>query len=154
MFTQSSSIIITSSPETIWKLLTDPAVVNQYFPDIKLKIDRYVGGEILFMRDREGKSYTDKGIITEITPNESLTYNYRSFWSALPDVPESYFPVSYSLEVLPKTQTKVTISQSAETQVKADEAAKNWVETLTRIKAILDSSSDLNFFTVFSSLML
>lgn len=97
MFTQSSSIIITSSPETIWKLLTDPAVVNQYFPDIKLKIDRYVGGEILFMRDREGKSYTDKGIITEITPNESLTYNYRSFWSALPDVPESYFPVSYSL---------------------------------------------------------
>ncbi len=146
MFTQSTSIIITSPPETVWKLLIDPNFEKQYFYGSKLKIDLRVGGEMIFEGTNESKNFVGKGIITELTPNESLSFNFLNSLSQFEDVPENYFPMSYLLEVLPKTQTKLTITQGARTQSEVDKCFKNWEEVLAKLKIIIDSSSNMWFF--------
>lgn len=147
MFSKPTSITIQAMPDVVWKFLTDPTLVKMYFYDTNLEADWVVGGKILFKGEYEGKPYEDVGIITEITPQKSLSYNYRSSWSELPDEPENYVPINYLIEIVGPNQTKLTVTQYALTQQEADQSSKSWETNLTKMRDLIyQTGGDHSFF--------
>src|SRR5471030_2919380 len=96
--TLKTTITFDEPATKVWKGLTDPAIVKQYFFGTDLKSDWKVGGPITFSGEWEGKAYKDGGIILEIDPPKLLKYTYWSSMSGTEDKPENYNNVTYELK--------------------------------------------------------
>src|ERR1700742_5273108 len=81
----------------VWKGLTDPAIVKQYFFGTQLAADWRVGGRITFSGEWEGHKYEDGGTILEIDAPKLLKYTYWSSMMGLEDKPENYYNITYNL---------------------------------------------------------
>lgn len=119
-----TSITINAAAALVWKALTDPEIVKQYFFGTEQTSDWQKGGDIVWTGEWDGKTYRDHGKILDIVPGSYLQYSYWSSMSNLPDIPENYQVVSYDLSETDGVTT-LTISQD---NVK-DEAAKEHSET-------------------------
>ena len=108
-------IIINASSARVYKAITDPEQVTQWFPDIE-SIEPKIGGKILFKffeldtADRQSKNSKDdhmlEGKIIELEKNKKLTYTWGH--SEIPD--SAITKVSWVLEEIGKTKkTRVTI---------------------------------------------
>jgi uncharacterized protein YndB with AHSA1/START domain len=121
----------------VWKGLTDPAIVKQYFFGTNLKSDWKVGGPITFSGEWEGKTYTDGGIILDIDPPRLLKYTYWSSMSGTEDKPENYNNITYELT----EKNGVTILTLTQDGVKSQEAMEhsenNWQSVFDGLKKIL-----------------
>ena len=105
------SIIIQSSSEKIWNVLTDPAKIKQYLFGTNVETDWMVGSKIVFQGQYQDQQYTDKGNVIENEANRLLKYNYWSGFSGLEDVPENYSMVSYLIEAMDGNEHKFTWHQ-------------------------------------------
>ncbi|MBL4677971.1 MAG: SRPBCC domain-containing protein [Mucilaginibacter sp.] len=137
--TLTTSISINASQAEVWKGLTDPEIVKQYFFGTIVKSDWKEGSPIVFTGEWEGKTYEDKGVIKEIDPGKYIKYTHWSSMGGTEDKPENYDDVSYSLDEK-NGVTTLTITQG---NVK-DEAAKqhseqNWQTILGGLKKILEA---------------
>jgi uncharacterized protein YndB with AHSA1/START domain len=137
-FTATVGIEFTSDVSKVWKGLTDPAVVRQYFFGTNLVCDWKVGKPIYFRGEWEGKSYEDKGTILDIKPGYMVKYNYWSSMSGMPDVPENYVDVTYTLS----SKNGVTILTIIQEGIKTVEAKKhseeNWKMVMGGLKKLLE----------------
>ena len=137
--TAKVSIEFHASPADVWKGLTDPAVVKQYFFGTNVVSDWKKGSPIFFRGEWEGKSYEDKGIILDIQPGSLLKFNYWSSMSGTPDSPENYMTVTYALvqkdeiTVLTVTQEGITTEESLK------HSSENWKTVFTGLKKILET---------------
>ena len=122
----------------VWKALTDPAVVKQYFFGTDLVTDWQVGGPIFFRGEWEGQTYEDKGTVLQYEPQKMLQYDYYSSMSSKPDLPENYQTITY--EVKPKdggtlliiTQTNVPSEESKE------HSEQNWLMVMGEMKKTVE----------------
>ena len=135
----STKIDINATAAEVWKGLTDPEIVKQYFFGTNVKSDWKPGSPITFSGEWEGKSYSDKGEIQEITPGKYVKYSYWSSMSGTEDKPENYQFVSYKLTEN-EGVTKLEIGQE---NVK-DEAAKehseqSWQSIFGKMKEMVES---------------
>jgi uncharacterized protein YndB with AHSA1/START domain len=119
-----TSISINAPAALVWKALTDPEIVKQYFFGTEQISDWQKGSDIVWTGAWDGKTYRDHGKILDIVPGSYLQYSYWSSMSNLPDIPENYQVVTYDLSETDGVTT-LTISQD---NVK-DEAAKEHSET-------------------------
>ena len=119
-----TSITINAPAALVWKALTDPEIVKQYFFGTEQISDWQKGSDIVWTGEWDGKTYRDHGKILDIVPGSYLQYSYWSSMSNLPDIPENYQQVTYDLSETDGVTT-LTISQD---NVK-DEAAKEHSET-------------------------
>ncbi len=123
--------------EKVWKALTDPAIVRQYFFGTDLETDWKVGSPIYFKGKWEGQEYQDKGEVLEYEHQERLAYSYLSNWSGMEDMPENYLWVCY--EVKPEgEQTHLTIHQSNYDEEKAQHSNENWASVVDAMKKIVE----------------
>ena len=94
----SSSIIINSTPEKIWDVLTNPDKIKIYLFGTEVKSDWKEQSPIVFQGEYNGQVYKDKGNVIEHKPSELLKYNYWSGFSGLDEKPENYSMVTYKIE--------------------------------------------------------
>lgn len=133
-----TSILIHAPLEKVWEAVTKPEIVKQYFFGTNLETTWEVGTPILFKGEWEGKEYVDKGIVQSFVPEKSLSYTYKSSSDESPDVPENYQLVTYQVD--PRdVGVELSISQTAETQEKADHSEKNWCMVLEEVKKLLEN---------------
>src|SRR4051812_42085292 len=92
-----TALTINAPAAEVWKGLTDPEIVKEYFFGTKLESDWKVGSPIIFSGEWDGKHYEDKGTILDITPGEYVKYSYWSSMSGTEDKPKNYANVSYRL---------------------------------------------------------
>lgn len=121
----------------VWDALTNPEIVKQYFFGSNLETDWSVGSLIFFKGEYEGKSYEDKGIVLEYTPNKKLVFSYLSNWSGLEDSPENYLRVSYEVEAIGE-QTQLTINQSNYDEEKAQHSEGNWKSVIDEMRKLIE----------------
>ena len=137
-FTALASITINASPASVWKALTDPAMIKQYLFGTEVVSDWKEGSEIIYKGIWEGKTYEDKGIILKIEPEKLLETNYWTSFSGLPDSPENYQKVTYQLS-RDGDNTVLTITQDG---IPTDEARAhsetNWAMVLDGLKKLLE----------------
>ncbi|HEY4608082.1 MAG TPA: SRPBCC domain-containing protein [Ilumatobacteraceae bacterium] len=143
--TASASIVVDRPREQVWRALTDPDLVSQYFMGATVKTDWEVGHPITFTGVWKDKPYEDKGEVLEFKPEEELSYSHWSPLSGADDTPENYHVVRLALDDATGGGTKVTLEQSnltggvteADRKSRAD-YEKNWSATLKGLKQVAE----------------
>ncbi|MGY4537231.1 uncharacterized protein YndB with AHSA1/START domain [Mucilaginibacter sp. UYNi724] len=122
----------------VWKGLTDPELVKQYFFGTVQKSDWQEGSPITWSGEWDGKSYEDKGVIKEIVAGKYVRYSYWSSMAGTEDKPENYADVSYELD----EKGDITILTITQDNIK-DEASKehsenNWRMMFDGLKKLIE----------------
>lgn len=133
------SIHIDAPVATVWKAVTDPGLVKQYFFNTDLVTNWKVGNPIYFRGEWDGQAYEDKGTVLAFEPQKMLQYDYLSSWSDKPDLPENYQTITY--ELTPKDNgTLLSITQNnVDSEAQKEHSEHNWEMVLGEMKKMLEA---------------
>jgi uncharacterized protein YndB with AHSA1/START domain len=133
------SIVINASPEVVFKAITDPEELTNWFPDSAVFNDR-IGGQVRFSFYKErskdlDRDYSPEGIVKEFIPNKKVSYTWRL--KDKPDFPETV--VTWELEEIEPHKTKVELVHSGFTgkergKLSSKEHDQGWSYFLGRLK--------------------
>ena len=129
--------VVKAPVEKVWEALTDAALVKQYFFGSNQETDWKVGSPVRFWGEYEGQRYEDKGKVLEYSHNQKLAYSYLSSWNNLPDEPDNYLYVSYSVKPV-DGGTELSITQSNYDEEKAQHSEQNWGVVIDGLKKIVE----------------
>jgi uncharacterized protein YndB with AHSA1/START domain len=132
------SISIMASAEEVWKALTTPELVKQWFFGVDTVTDWKVGSPLVHRGVYQGKPYEDKGEIIRFEPPRLLVHSHWSPVSGKPDSPENYEQVTWSLSDQ-NGPTELTITEdnlpSEEAKAVSEES---WKTVLNNLKELLE----------------
>jgi uncharacterized protein YndB with AHSA1/START domain len=142
--TASASVVVDRPRQQVWKALTEPDLVSQYFMGATVKTDWQVGHPITFSGTWKDKPFEDKGEILSFEPQQEMSYSHWSPLSGAEDAPDNYHVVHITLDDV-GGGTKVTLEQSnlnggvtdADRASRAD-YEKNWTSTLEGLKKVAE----------------
>jgi uncharacterized protein YndB with AHSA1/START domain len=133
-----NSITINAPAAKVWAALTKPDQIKQWFFGVDTQTDWRVGSPIVHKGEYQGKAYEDKGKIIAFEPQKRLTHSHWSPVSGLPDAPENYQNVTYSLDAHDgKTELTVTEVNLPSEEGKAT-SEKSWTMVLEALKKMLE----------------
>ena len=134
------TIHIKAPTSKVWDALTNPAIIKQWLFGTNVITDWKVGSPILFTGTWNGTEYKDKGNILLFEKEKTFQYNYWSGFSGLPDAPENYSTITFSL--LPDNgHTHLGLTQKDfANDTMFEHSDKNWDETLKLFKSICEKS--------------
>ena len=138
--TAEATVDINAPRSEVWRSLTDPERIKEYYLGAEVQTDWQVGSPITFKGEWEGKSYEDKGEILDVEPERKLTYSHWSPTGGKPDSPENYHVVDITLDDR-DGETQVTLRQSNlrggatdKDRANREHFEKNWKQMLDGLK--------------------
>lgn len=134
----TTKIDINAPAAEVWKGLTDPEIVKEYFFGTNVKSDWKVGSPITFSGEWEGKSYSDKGEIQEITPGKYVKYSYWSSMGGTEDKPENYANVSYTVDEHDGFTTLTVTQDNIKDLTSKEHSDQNWQTVFGGLKKLLE----------------
>lgn len=145
MAVQASQVktTINAPPTAVWKALTTPSALKQFFFGSDIVTDWRVGSPIRFRGTWNGKPYEDKGTIQTFEVDRRLAFTHWSPLSKLEDKPENYHIVSFDLQPV-NGRTEVVLTQTNQsdseplTPENRKEYAKNWTMLLDGLKKVVE----------------
>lgn len=107
-------VVIEASPERVWRALTGPELMPEWMgePTMNVRVETawIVGGPILISAFHHAP-FQANGTVTRFEPPRVVEYTQRSSVSRLPDVPESYSTLNFTLRALAAgTELTVTVT--------------------------------------------
>jgi uncharacterized protein YndB with AHSA1/START domain len=135
-----SNATIQAPIERVWRAITTPAEIKQWFFGVDTEADWRPGGRLIHRGEYQGKAYVDKGEILEFDPPRRLVHTHWSDVSGLPDAPEHYQQVAWDLvdrgdaTELSITERNLPSAEAAETSEQA------WAGALKGLKDRLERS--------------
>jgi uncharacterized protein YndB with AHSA1/START domain len=135
--TLKTAITFDEPIEKVWKGLTDPKLVKQYFFGTELSSDFKKGGRITFSGEWDGHKYEDGGTILEIDPPKVLKYSYWSSMSGTEDKPENYHNVTYELDEKNSVTTLVISQDGVKSRESMEHSENNWQSIFDALKQLL-----------------
>jgi len=133
-----TQIEIEATPDSVWKAIVTPSLVEKYFFGTTVRSDWKQGSSIVFSGAWDGKTFEDRGILLEILPRMRLQYTYWSSFSGLEDREENYSIVTYQL-VPTDSGTQVTVSQVGfANETASDHAIDGWEQVLGGMKKLVE----------------
>lgn len=137
--TTSCSITIRAAAEDVWEALTTPNIIERWFFGVDTVTDWTEGSPIVHTGVWQGRPYEDKGHIVRIEPPRLLVHTHWSPLSGLPDAPEHYQEVTWSISEH-GSSTEVTVS---ETNLPSEDAKRiseeTWPVVLGKLKTVVES---------------
>ena len=134
----TSSTRIDAPIERVWKAITTPSEIKQWFFGVDTQADWRVGGDLVHRGEYKGKPYVDKGTILEFEPPRRMVQDHCSDVSGKPDTPDNYQHVAWDLAER-DGGTALTIT---ERNLPSDEAAETseqgWKTALASLKEMLE----------------
>lgn len=115
------TIVIDASPEVVFKAISDPKELTNWFPDQAI-LEPRVGGRMNFSFYKKYSEKNDQGrypegTIVEFIPNKKLSYTWEIH--SIPDFPKSV--VTWELEEIDINKTRVNLMH---TGIKSDKIFK------------------------------
>jgi uncharacterized protein YndB with AHSA1/START domain len=133
------STTIDAPVDAIWKAITTPELIKRWFFGVDTETDWKVGSPIVHTGEWQGKSYVDKGEILRFEPPSVLSHTHWSDLSGLPDRPENYQQVTWTLAEHDGS-TELTITEinlpSEEGKAASEES---WKTVLGNLKGLLET---------------
>src|SRR5690349_471454 len=124
--TVKKSVIINAHAADVWKMITDPERIKQWFFGTNVETDWKKGSPIRYYGLWKGKEYSDKGKILESEENKKLVHTHWSSLSDLEDKPENYYTVSYEIDEK-ESETVLCVTQTGlMSKDTFDHSAQNW----------------------------
>ena len=137
-FTARVSTTIHAPASKVWQALVNPEIIKQYLFNTEVISDWKVGSPILYRGEWEGKPFEDKGEILALEPERLLSSTHWSPLSGVPDRPENYHTVTYTLTDQGES-TEVTITQDNNaSEEETSHSEKNWQTVLKGMKDLLE----------------
>jgi len=145
--TASVATHIDAPRQEVWRALTDPTIISEYYLGATVSTDWQVGSPITWSGEWNGTAYTDKGEILAVEPGELLSYSHWSPTTGTGDSPEQYHVVTIALSDA-EDGTEVELRQSnlqggtseADRRHREDYEA-NWSTMLDGLKKSVESRS-------------
>jgi uncharacterized protein YndB with AHSA1/START domain len=137
-FTAKVFIEINADSATVWKWLTTPELIKQYFFGTQTETDWKKGSPITFRGEWEGKIYEDKGTILDIQPGKFVKYNYWSSMSGTPDIPENYATIVYELTAKGNATILSIIQDGIKTEESKTHSEQNWNAVMGGMKKMIE----------------
>ena len=143
-----NSILINASLDKVWDALVNPEQTKKYMFGCETVSDWKIGSPLLWKGTYEGKEMVFvKGIILDIQPNKLLKYTVLDPNSSMPDIPENYLNVTYTLSEK-GGQVNLTVVQdgfegAADGEKRYKDVENNgegWNPILVEIKKVVEAS--------------
>ena len=118
--------------------MVNPEIIKQYLFNTEVISEWKEGSSIIYKGEWQGKAFEDKGKILKIEPEKMLMSTHWSPLSGVPDTPENYHTVTYTLS--PKGDSiEVTITQdNNSTEEEKEHSEQNWRTVLAGMKKLLE----------------
>jgi uncharacterized protein YndB with AHSA1/START domain len=136
------TIIIEASPEIVFKAITEPEEITQWFQYADQAIvEPKVGGKFRLIALDEvhpewklGRDYVMQGTIKEFVPNKKLSYTWK--FDDMPDFPETI--VTWELDEIEHNRTKLELTHSGFTgkekgNFSIEGHTRGWTEALSTL---------------------
>ena len=138
-YTAKATTTIKAPVSKVWQALVNPDIIKQYLFNTDVISDWKVGSPITYRGEWEGKPFEDKGQILDVEPERLLRSTHWSPLSGVPDIPENYHTVTYTLTDQGES-TEVTITQDNNaTEDEKAHSEKNWRTVLEGMKTLLEA---------------
>ena len=140
-FIEKAKTTIHAPVSKVWDAITKPELIKQYLFGTDVISDWKVGGPIIYKGEWKGKPFEDKGKILEIERERTLVTTHWSPLSGVPDSPENYHTVTYTLSE-EDDDTEVTITQDNNaSEEEKTHSEQNWKTVLDGMKRMLEAES-------------
>lgn len=95
----SKSVAINATPQAVWAALTTPGLMKQWMSEsvVDVTTDWTVGGSIDICGQVYKKPFDNYGTVLAFDPGHTLRYSHLSSLSHLPNAPESYCVLDFTL---------------------------------------------------------
>jgi uncharacterized protein YndB with AHSA1/START domain len=144
MITTTKTITICASAEQVWEAITDPGMMRIWMSDTDIEIHTTweKGSPISIHHQIYKNAHVYKGTVLTYEEGHTLAYSSWSNISRLPDVPENYTKVEFTLT--PSGQeTTLTVTHSNLVALAAYEHANfYWNTALALLKKLLEEPAD------------
>ena len=134
-----ASVTIDAPIDEVWNALTTPELIERWFFGVDTETDWQVGSPLVHRGEWQGKPYEDKGTILAFEPPATLVHTHWSPASGVPDRPEHYQEVTWSLA----ERDGGTVLTVAETNLPSQEAKavseESWKAVLNNLKELLEN---------------
>jgi uncharacterized protein YndB with AHSA1/START domain len=135
----TATVTIDAPAERVWEAITTPALIKEWFFGVDTEAEWRPGGTLVHRGTYQGKPYEDKGEIVEIDPPTTLVHTHWSPATGLPDQPEHYQRVTWSLDEHDAI-TELTVSErnlpSEDAKAISDQS---WSMVLGNLKRLLET---------------
>lgn len=122
----------------VWQALVNPEIIKQYLFNTDVITDWKAGSPIIYRGEWQGKPFEDKGKVLQIEPERLLKSTHWSPLSGVPDTPENYHTVTYTLSGRDGS-TEVTITQDNNaSEEEKQHSEENWKVVLNGMKKLLE----------------
>jgi uncharacterized protein YndB with AHSA1/START domain len=137
----SVSVLIHAPVQEVWRALTTPEMIKQWFFGVETETDWTPGSSIVHRGEYQGKPYVDKGKIVRFEAPDLLVHTHWSDVSGTPDEPEHYQEVTWALAEL-EGATELTISErNLPSEEAKDVSEQGWKAALESLKTLLEDRS-------------
>ena len=137
----SKSITIKATPGVVWKAITDPEKIKEYFFGVDVLTTWRPGDAIYFNGTFKGQTFRDKGTIIEVIREKKLKYDYWSSWTGMEDKPENYSLVTYKLEDKGDQTIVHLVQRGFADEVKHMHALASWEQVLDGLRMLAEQRS-------------
>jgi uncharacterized protein YndB with AHSA1/START domain len=135
----TKKVNIHSTTEKVWDTLVNPEKISLYLFGTKTVCDWKKNSPIEFRGEWEGKTYTDKGTILEIEENRILKYSYRSSFSVLPDIPENYSIMTFTIQPQSDGVMLILEQRGFPDDGTMEQHEENWNSVIELLKKVAES---------------
>jgi uncharacterized protein YndB with AHSA1/START domain len=136
--TTRASVRINAPASKVWEALTTPELISRWLFGVTTETDWTVGSPILHRGEYQDRPYEDRGTILEVRAERLIRHAHWSPVSGLPDTPEHYQEVSWSL-FDDDGSTEVTVTEVNRPSDSAkDVSDQAWQSALAALKELLE----------------
>jgi uncharacterized protein YndB with AHSA1/START domain len=137
-FVARATTTIHAPVSKVWQALVNPEIIKQYLFNTDVITDWKEGNPIIYKGEWQGKPFEDKGKILKVEPERMLQSTHWSPLSGVPDTPENYHTVTYTLTGHGDS-TDVTLTQDNNaSEEEKEHSEQNWKTMLKGMKKLLE----------------
>ena len=134
----TSSITIGAPIDEVWKAITTPELIKQWFFGVDTESDWKPGSPLIHRGEWQGRPCVDKGVILRIEPPTVLVHTHWSDVSGLPDAPENYQEVTWALSERDGLIELMITERNLPSEDAKAASEDGWKVALTSLKAVLE----------------
>ncbi|WP_339815390.1 SRPBCC domain-containing protein [uncultured Imperialibacter sp.] len=138
------SIHIDAPPSKVWGTLTVPDLMKEWMaePEMELGIlTTWKVGSAMVVKGFHHVKFENKGTVLAFEPNKLLSYNYLSSISRLPDEPENYTVIEFTLAATEAGTTLAITLSNFPTDSIFKHVDFYWAGTIEIIKSVANKEA-------------
>ena len=136
----SSSVAIDAPVDEVWRAITTPETIKQWFFGVDTETDWKQGSPIVHTGEWQGKPYVDKGEIVRIEPPRVLVHTHWSDLSGTPDTPEHYQEVTWEVSERSDGSELTITEHNLPSDGAKDASDQAWSMVLDNLKQLLEGN--------------